>query len=210
VFQQPPSEATSTTKNIETVERTVVDVDLALFQQQVGLHIDETIANAFASETPLIVVEKLGTLQEQMFTLILCNDWNGGDSGGSDWLLACCKLLRTIVQNAKDFNSPKYRTLKTTTKAFRSNIAAHEGALGVLLAVGFTQVAASSGVDAQVVLSREDPGLLYIAHSVLETAVQLLQAQLEEQELVRQQAQASNAVAADATATAKVGNDVSA
>lgn len=81
----------------------------------------------------------------------------------------------------QDYDSPKYRSIKTSTKTFQSVIAARTGAVGILNAVGFNEsgnggdsASGSGDLQSTIELKRDDPGLLYIAASVLGEAVDLL------------------------------------
>lgn len=66
----------------------------------------------------------------------------------------------------QDNSDLKYRTVKKSGTVFQRDVASINGAVDVLVLSGFSHVNAE-----QLVLTRQDPGLLYVVASVLQSAL---------------------------------------
>ncbi|KAJ4848463.1 hypothetical protein Tsubulata_032222, partial [Turnera subulata] len=70
----------------------------------------------------------------------------------------------------------KFKRLRKANPAIRKNIANHQAAIEILLMIGFIEEATFDQIgrpETYLVLKRNDPGLLWLAKSSLETEVAL-------------------------------------
>mmetsp|Transcript_693 Transcript_693/g.1137 ORF Transcript_693/g.1137 Transcript_693/m.1137 type:complete len:524 (+) Transcript_693:85-1656(+) len=83
------------------------------------------------------------------------------------------RVVADIVRRAKDTQNPRYRSIRKTNKLFSRTVVAMN-ALPALYAAGFEE---SPHDTESVVLSREDPALLYMVHSVIDVAASTLKSE---------------------------------
>eukprot|EP01032_Pedospumella_encystans_P010722 gene10722-12508_t len=162
--QEPSLRATS-----PPIASPVELITLSTLQENILSHIDESVAFALETESSGAPVEKLLALRDS-FSLILkhIGETHVDNNARVTELTRCLQVLLKIVSNAKDNTDVKYRTVKKTGVVFQRDVASVPGATDVLVSAGFSHVSAE-----QLVLTRQDPGLLYVVASVLQTALQL-------------------------------------
>lgn len=79
------------------------------------------------------------------------------------------KIIRNITENP---NEMKYKRLRKANPVFQRNIANHKAAMEVLSLTGFAEDIVFDGIgntETYLVLKRNDPALLWLAKSILET-----------------------------------------
>ncbi|XP_021735251.1 uncharacterized protein LOC110701943 isoform X2 [Chenopodium quinoa] len=81
------------------------------------------------------------------------------------------KIIRNVSENP---NEMKYKKLRKANPVFQRNVAYHEAAMEVLKVVGFSEEVVTDEMgkaESYLVLKRNDPGLLWLAKSSLETSI---------------------------------------
>jgi hypothetical protein len=81
-------------------------------------------------------------------------------------VMKCVETLFKIVKNAKNGEDAKFKSIKKTNSVFKRYIAEVDGACEVLVAAGFDDDHEQLRLN-----SRQDPGLLYLICSLLESIV---------------------------------------
>ncbi|KAG0555120.1 hypothetical protein KC19_12G146000 [Ceratodon purpureus] len=85
---------------------------------------------------------------------------------------AAIRTLFTILRNVIDHpNEDKYRRLRKGNPNIHNKVAKYEGAVEVLQAVGFADGEPGGGANDCLILKRSDPGLLWLACSVLQDSL---------------------------------------
>ena len=88
------------------------------------------------------------------------------EGGGKDEeIYECFVLLRTIIGNARNLPDQKYQSVKMSNKKFERLIRGRDGAVQILEVAGFV-----ANGEERMVLSRNDPGLLYLSQSLVDLA----------------------------------------
>jgi len=82
----------------------------------------------------------------------------------------CLVLLSTIIGNARNLPDQKYQSIKIKNKKFERLVQRRDGAVQILEAAGF------AAKSERMVLSRNDPGLLYLCQSLVDMAVGVIEA----------------------------------
>ncbi|KAF9606712.1 hypothetical protein IFM89_027756 [Coptis chinensis] len=81
------------------------------------------------------------------------------------------KIIRNVIEHP---NETKYRRLRKANPQFRRSVANYKAAMDVLFLVGFNEDLVSDEIgrsETYMVLKRNDPGLLWLAKSSLETCI---------------------------------------
>ncbi|KAJ4830294.1 hypothetical protein Tsubulata_048750 [Turnera subulata] len=83
------------------------------------------------------------------------------------------KIIRNVIEHPDNM---KFKRLRKANPAIQKNIANHQAAIEILLMIGFIEEATFDQIgrpETYLVLKRNDPGLLWLAKSSLETEVAL-------------------------------------
>ncbi|KAK9151505.1 hypothetical protein Syun_009814 [Stephania yunnanensis] len=81
------------------------------------------------------------------------------------------KIIRNVIEHPED---KKFRRLRKANPQFQRNVANYKAAMDVLFLVGFIEDIVSDEIgrlETYLVLKRDDPGLLWLAKSSLETSI---------------------------------------
>lgn len=76
------------------------------------------------------------------------------------------KIIRNVVEQPEEL---KYKRLRKANPHFQRTVAKYKAAMEILFLVGFKEDAVSD--ETYVVLTRNDPGLLWLAKSTLEMCI---------------------------------------
>lgn len=81
------------------------------------------------------------------------------------------KIIRNLLEHS---NEVKYRRLRKGNPSFQRSVAGYKAAMEILFLIGFSEdtVLDEAGVtETYIVLKRDDPGLLWLANSILEACM---------------------------------------
>lgn len=81
------------------------------------------------------------------------------------------KIIRNVIEHP---NEMKFKRLRKANPAFQRNVASYKAAMEVLFLIGFNEDVVSDEIgkaETYLVLKRNDPGLLWLAKSSLETCI---------------------------------------
>jgi hypothetical protein len=100
-------------------------------------------------------------MQQALFSLVTSNIDTAAVIEAMDLMIV---ILQNIIENPTE---QRFRKLKLTNKRLARTVTSQAGAVPFLKAVGFEHVEAGMG-SGELLLKRDDPGLLWMGRSLLE------------------------------------------